>query len=109
MSQPAASAGGLVFQDIQQIGGRLFTKYAYPFEITSVLLLVAMIGAIVLTLRHRADVKRQEIRPVYITDDFSISRHTKEYVRVDKGMGCELFKFKPHGVSQCGNIFKIAG
>jgi NADH-quinone oxidoreductase subunit J len=45
---PQAAAGGLVFQDIQQIGGQLFTRYAYPFEITSVLLLVAMIGAVVL-------------------------------------------------------------
>jgi NADH-quinone oxidoreductase subunit J len=49
--QPTASAGGLVFADIQDIGAKLFTVYLYPFEITSVLLLVAMIGAVVLAKR----------------------------------------------------------
>jgi len=44
------------------IGELLFHEYLLPFEITSVLLLVAMIGAIVLS-RHR-DVKvREELRP----------------------------------------------
>jgi NADH-quinone oxidoreductase subunit J len=50
---PAATAdSGLVFADIQDIGGLLFTRYLYPFEITSVLLLVAMIGAVVLARRR---------------------------------------------------------
>jgi NADH-quinone oxidoreductase subunit J len=37
----------------QAVGERLFTGYLLPFEITSVLLLVAMIGAIVLTLSKK--------------------------------------------------------
>ena len=49
--QPAATANGLVFANIQDIGAQLFTAYLYPFEITSVLLLVAMIGAVVLARR----------------------------------------------------------
>jgi NADH-quinone oxidoreductase subunit J len=40
----------------------LYTDYIYYFQIAGVILLVAMIGAIVLTLRHRQGVKRQSIR-----------------------------------------------
>ncbi len=51
VAQPPLDPNGLVFAGIQTIGAELFTKYAYPFEITSVLLLVAMIGAVVLAQR----------------------------------------------------------
>ena len=51
VAQPAATADGLVLADIQDIGAQLFTRYLYPFEITSILLLVAMIGAVVLAKR----------------------------------------------------------
>jgi NADH-quinone oxidoreductase subunit J len=43
------------------LGRILYTKYAYFFEVAGLILLVAMIGAIVLTLRHKASVKRQSI------------------------------------------------
>ena len=39
----------------------LYTKYIHYFQIAGMVLLVAMIGAIVLTLRHKASVKRQDI------------------------------------------------
>jgi NADH-quinone oxidoreductase subunit J len=42
------------------IGRVLYTKYAYYFELSGAVLLVAMIGTIVLTLRHRRDAKRQD-------------------------------------------------
>jgi NADH-quinone oxidoreductase subunit J len=42
-------------------GRVLYTKYAYFFEIAGLILLVAMIGAIVLTLRHRAAARRQSV------------------------------------------------
>ena len=45
----------------QQLGLVLYTRYVYFFEIASLVLLVAMIGAIVLTLQHRANVRRQSI------------------------------------------------
>jgi NADH-quinone oxidoreductase subunit J len=45
----------------QAIGAVLYTKYLIAFELSGVILLVAMIGAIVLTLRHRLGVKRQNI------------------------------------------------
>lgn len=42
------------FGSPQAIGSLLFSKYLLPFELTSVILLVAMIGAIVLTRRDRS-------------------------------------------------------
>ena len=45
----------------EAIGRVLYTRYAYFFELAGLILLVAMIGAIVLTLRHRVGVKRQRI------------------------------------------------
>ncbi len=43
------------------IGNVLYTDYVLAFELSGAILLVAMIGAIVLTLRHRLGVKRQNI------------------------------------------------
>lgn len=44
------------------LGQILYTDYVYYFQIAGLILLVAMIGAIVLTLRHRPGVRRQSIR-----------------------------------------------
>ncbi|MBS9476277.1 NADH-quinone oxidoreductase subunit J [Ancylobacter radicis] len=44
-----------------QIGRVLYTEYVYFFQAAGLILLVAMIGAIVLTLRHKENVKRQSI------------------------------------------------
>jgi NADH-quinone oxidoreductase subunit J len=43
------------------LGLILYTDYAYPFQVAGLILLVAMIGAIVLTLRDRGDTRRQDI------------------------------------------------
>jgi NADH-quinone oxidoreductase subunit J len=43
------------------LGDVLYTNYVYFFEIAGLVLLVAMIGAIVLTLKHRLHIKRQNI------------------------------------------------
>ncbi len=45
----------------EAIGRILYTDYIYYFQIAGLVLLVAMIGAIVLTLRHRPGVRRQNI------------------------------------------------
>ena len=45
----------------EQIGQILYTKYLLGFEIAAIILLVALIGAIVLTLRARKDAKYQNI------------------------------------------------
>jgi NADH-quinone oxidoreductase subunit J len=43
------------------LGDILYTDYVHFFQIAGLVLLVAMIGAIVLTLRHKEGVKRQDI------------------------------------------------
>ncbi|MEM7060289.1 MAG: NADH-quinone oxidoreductase subunit J [Pseudomonadota bacterium] len=45
----------------QALGMILYDDYILVFQLAGLILLVAMIGAIVLTLRHRQDVKRQDI------------------------------------------------
>jgi NADH-quinone oxidoreductase subunit J len=45
----------------EAIGLVLYTTYIHYFQVAALVLLVAMIGAIVLTLRHKANVKRQNI------------------------------------------------
>lgn len=45
----------------QMIGQLLYDEYILLFQLAGLILLVAMVGAIVLTLRHRADVKRQNV------------------------------------------------
>ncbi len=45
----------------EALGLVLYTKYVYFFQLAGMVLLVAMIGAIVLTLQHRVRVKRQDI------------------------------------------------
>jgi NADH-quinone oxidoreductase subunit J len=45
----------------EALGQILYTRYVYFFQVAGLILLVAMIGAIVLTLRHKQGVKRQNI------------------------------------------------
>jgi len=54
---PAASD----INNTQAIGLVLYTRYVYYFQAAGVILLVAMIGAIVLTLQHKPNVRRQNI------------------------------------------------
>ena len=45
----------------EALGLLLYDKYFLLFQLSGLILLVAMIGAIVLTLRHRQDIKRQDV------------------------------------------------
>jgi len=47
--------------NIVALGELLYTRYVYFFQAAGLVLLVAMIGAIVLTLRHKEGVKRQSV------------------------------------------------
>lgn len=72
--------------NIEAIGRLLYTRYLYVFEGVGLVLLVAMIGAIVLTQRKRADAKAQNINR-------QINRRAKDAVRnVNQpiGQGVEL-------------------
>ncbi len=53
--QPAAHAAG--YSNTRELGRLIYTEYVYPFEIAAVILLVAIVAAIALTLRHRKDTK----------------------------------------------------
>jgi len=46
------AGGGLPFANVERVGWLLYTDYLVPFELASMLLLVAMIGAIVLARRE---------------------------------------------------------
>ena len=58
---PAAQPGDLIVSNTEALGRVLYTQYVFFFQAAGLVLLVAMIGAIVLTLRHKAGVKRQNI------------------------------------------------
>ncbi|QFT31981.1 NADH-quinone oxidoreductase subunit J [Labrenzia sp. THAF82] len=69
--------------NIEALGSVLYTKYIYFFQVAGLVLLVAMIGAIVLTLRHKPNVKRQSI-----PDQVARNRETAIEVRkVEPGKG----------------------
>ncbi|WP_226780559.1 NADH-quinone oxidoreductase subunit J [Oceaniglobus trochenteri] len=48
-------------ENTAMLGQLIYDDYLLQFQLSGLVLLVAMIGAIVLTLRHRADVKRQNV------------------------------------------------
>ena len=57
----APSATAAIQSNIEALGAALYGRFLYPFEIAGLILLVAMIGAIVLTHRSRGDVRGQNI------------------------------------------------
>jgi NADH-quinone oxidoreductase subunit J len=48
------------YSNVRELGSVLYTDYVYPFEIASVILLVAIIAAIALTMRKRPETKYQD-------------------------------------------------
>ena len=58
---PMANGGAVSITNAEAIGRVLYTDYVYFFQAAGMVLLVAMIGAIVLTLRHKPGVRRQVI------------------------------------------------
>ena len=60
----SVTAGGNVV-DVQTIGTLLYQQYLLPFEITSFILLVAVVGAIVLTKpeKKKITVEQGEVKP----------------------------------------------
>lgn len=59
LAAPTLPADGVT--NTHALGNVIYTEYVYLFQASGLVLLVAMIGAIVLTLRHRPDVRRQKI------------------------------------------------
>ncbi|MEM1284197.1 MAG: NADH-quinone oxidoreductase subunit J [Pseudomonadota bacterium] len=69
--------------NIEAIGLVLYTDYVYFFQAAGLVLLVAMVGAIVLTLRHREGVKRQDI----VAQVNRTPEAAMEVVKVKSGQG----------------------
>jgi len=65
------------YSNTRALGELLYTKYLYPFELAAVLLLVAIVAAIALTMRHRVGMKAQDIAG-------QVSVRAKDRVRVVK-------------------------
>jgi NADH-quinone oxidoreductase subunit J len=63
------------------IGILLYTRYVHFFQIAGLVLLVAMIGAIVLTLRHRTNIKRQS------PGEQSVRENQIKIVKINPGEG----------------------
>jgi NADH-quinone oxidoreductase subunit J len=72
------------YSNTQELGALLYSRYAYPFEIAAVLLLVAIVAAISLTLRHRVGLKVQDVGK-------QVAARASERVRLVK-MGPEVRK-----------------
>ena len=72
-----------VISNTQALGLVLYTRYVYFFQASGVILLVAMIGAIVLTLQHKPNVRRQNV-----ADQVARTPATAvEIVKVKSGQG----------------------
>jgi NADH-quinone oxidoreductase subunit J len=56
-----SATGGIALTNTRALGDILYTRYLFAFQAAGLILLVAMVGAIVLTLRYRADIRRQSI------------------------------------------------
>jgi NADH-quinone oxidoreductase subunit J len=59
IAAPTPALSGLT--NTEALGALLYTRYVYAFQAAGMILLVAMVGAIVLTLRAREGVRRQKI------------------------------------------------
>ena len=49
------------YSNTLELGRVLYTRYAYPFELAAMLLLVAIVAAIALTMRRRPGLKKQDV------------------------------------------------
>jgi NADH-quinone oxidoreductase subunit J len=72
--------------NIVALGEALYSRFLFPFEIAGLILLVAMVGAIVLTHRRRGDVRGQKVQK-------QIARRPDKAVKMTQpgvGQGVEL-------------------
>jgi NADH-quinone oxidoreductase subunit J len=81
ITQPIPPVANLT--NTEAFGAVLYTRYVYFFQAAGLVLLVAMIGAIVLTLRHKPQVKRQSIA----SQNARNRESAIEVVRVKSGQG----------------------
>ena len=83
-AQPPAEDGGV--GNIEALGRLLYTRYLFIFEAAGIILLVALVGAIVLTRRRRSDLRPQNVSA-------QVRRRPQDAVRLTQpgsGQGVEL-------------------
>ena len=98
---PAPPAADI--SNTEALGLILYTRYVYLFEAAGLILLVAMIGAIVLTLHHKRDVKRQKVgRQVRRTRAESV-----ELVEVEFGEGAVMTVGLSHYLTVAAILFTL--
>ena len=80
-------AGGLpidaTVDNTRALGQVLYTRYVFLFQLAGGVLLVAMVGAIVLTLQHKTNVKRQDV----VHQTSRTREEATELVKVKSGQG----------------------
>lgn len=74
---PESTEGAVALSNTQALGSVLYTDYIFAFQVAGLILLVAMIGAIVLTFRRRPGLRRQKISD-------QVSRKVSEAMQVQK-------------------------
>lgn len=82
----AQTANESMVDNTRALGQVLYTDYFYPFQVSGFILLVAMVGAIVLTLRHGRDALRQKTSE-------QLNRPMSEIIEVRKiapGQGADI-------------------
>ena len=85
----------------EAIGLVMYTRYVYFFQIAGMILLVAMIGAIVLTLHHKARVKRQVIADQVARTPEMAMEVIK--VRTGQGLGSNIITGKDAATKDAGS------
>ncbi|MDX8377264.1 MAG: NADH-quinone oxidoreductase subunit J [Mariprofundales bacterium] len=82
-NMPDPGHAGAAVNNTAEIGKILYTKYLLGFEIAAIILLVALVGAIVLTLRARKDAKYQRIGE-------QVKTKKSERLEIIKGLGTSV-------------------
>lgn len=86
ISQKVHETSSETISNAHALGQVLYTDYVLVFQLAGMILLVAMIGAIVLVLRHREGVHRQDPRKQVLRSP----SETLEIKRVESGKGVSL-------------------
>lgn len=83
VAAPAPDAAAV--SNTHALGEVLYTQYVYPFQLAGLILLVAMIGAITLTLRTRVNNRRQDVSAQVARKPSDVVK----VVKVETGAGVE--------------------
>ena len=87
----------------QALGLVLYTRYVYYFQASGIILLVAMVGAIVLTLQHKPNVRRQVIADQVARNRAERDRHRPGQV----GAGAVMIIGLGHYLSVAAILFTL--